>query len=221
MRSASRAATAASRRAAFAVAAFGRTRRRTGRAGGGSAVELVEARERLGVAVGVEPLDARHAGRRHRRSRARGSGLSKAPPPARSVPQFVRRTRSASGRRPRTSSMRSRDVVGELEQGADARRSDASAPRADREAERPVVDELDVGRERRAVAIRDRCPATASRPSAPSPRRGCARGRRAAARRSARRGGRWRRRGGRRRRPRPAGAVLCASTSSRGICSVS
>ena len=77
---------------------------------------------------------------------------SKAPPPARSVPKFVQRTRSASARRPRTSSTRvatSSASSSSVRERPQKRLGSAQDPEPDG----AVIDELDGGRERRGAAI--------------------------------------------------------------------
>ena len=91
-----------------------------------SARQLVEARERLGLAVEVEHLEPRQRGRRLRRRQSRGTAVSKAPPLARSRagagPAHEQRVGLAERGCRRCACV---DVVGELEPGA---RSAARTP---------------------------------------------------------------------------------------------
>ncbi len=139
--------------------------------------QLVEAGERLGVAVGVEQLACASARPSAPKTTSTRNCLSKAPPLARSVPKFVQRTRNASGRRPRMSSTRSGDVVGDARAASGASAGTLRSARGP-EPDGPVVDELDGGRERRRPAIERPAVPASPRPSAPSPRRGRAPGRR-------------------------------------------
>ena len=68
--------------------------------------QLVEAGERLGVAIGIEQLDARHEAIGSEDPEQEEWPLEGSPPPTRSVPKFVQRTRSASDRSARMSSTR-------------------------------------------------------------------------------------------------------------------
>ena len=79
---------------------------------------------------------------------------SKAPPLARTVPRFARRTRSASDRTARTSSVPYGEVVRNVEQGAHLiQEFRGSALRRQRD-EQPVVDELHFRRQGGAIAVR-------------------------------------------------------------------
>ena len=113
--------------------------------------QRVEARDRLGRAVGVEGLVARHAavGAEHPEQQelrlegaaARAVGAGVRPAQQDRVGLETEHVVDAGG-----------DVVGELEQGAEAAQQRVGAA-AGREADGAVVDERDVGGERRGVAI--------------------------------------------------------------------
>ena len=202
------------KRAAFAVAAFGRTRRVRGRAARREARPSARRSGRAPRRRGPPSNSSRRV------SEAVGSEdpereempLVGAAAEARSVPKFVRRDEERVGAQAEDVVDADGDVVGELEQGA-RRRAERLRLRA------RTPDRRAGGRRtrRRARAPRrsdrGRTGPAPPRPSAPSPRRGRARGRRGGARRSARTGGRRRRRAGRRRRPRCAGVGPGASTS--------
>ena len=163
-----------------------------------AAGQRVEARERLGFAVGVEGLVARDpaVGVEHREQQelplegaaagAVGAGMRPA------------QQDRASGSSASTSSTRGEvDAVGEL----DAAREGARRTRRRRARTGAAGGGRRTRRRGRAPPprrLRDRPAPPRRRPPAPSPRRARARGRRAAARRSARTGARWRRRDARR-----------------------
>ncbi len=166
--------------------------------------ELVEARERLGLAVGVEDLVARDA----------AVGAEDAEPQE----LRSRRRRRSRGRCPWSSSAAGTRRASRREHVVDARRRSSSASSSSmREAAQQRVGAAARRRSRRCggrrTRRRGRAPRVAIEVERARPgrdrarrRRGArrARGRRGAARRSARRGGRRRRRGGRRRRLRRA-----------------
>ncbi len=129
-----------------------RPRRRGCDRAGGSRRQLVEAGERLGVAVGIELLAARHEAigsedPEHEEGPLEGAaagavGAEVRPAHEERVGSQAEDVVDAGGA-----------VVGELEQGAERAAGPLRLRARTGEPDGAVVDELDVGRERRAVAI--------------------------------------------------------------------